>query len=75
MRRALSSCDNCYNIPNFRATGYVCKTNVLSNTAFRGFGAPQALMTIENVVNDIAAFLHASPHKVFENVFCQLTTV
>ena len=65
MGRSLCSCDNCYNIPNFRATGYVCKTNLPSNTAFRGFGAPQALMAVENVINDVATFLQINPHKVF----------
>ena len=64
MTRALHSCDNCYNIPNFRATGYVCKTNLHSNTAVRGFGTPQALMAAENTITDIAAFLRVSPHKV-----------
>jgi len=69
MRHALHHCDNCYNIPNFRATGYVCKTNLPSNTAMRGFGVPQAVMTIENVISDIASFLHVSPHKVSTNIF------
>jgi len=68
MERSLRSCDNCYNIANFRATGHVCKTNLPSNTAFRGFGAPQALMAIENVITDIAAFLHVSSHKVLDTV-------
>lgn len=39
--RALFHVDNCYNIPNTRATGYMCETNIPSNTAFRGFGGPQ----------------------------------
>jgi len=75
MSAALSSSDNCYNIPNFRATGYVCKTNVPSNTAFRGFGAPQALIAVENVINDVATFLHVSSHKVFDNVLYRLMSV
>ena len=64
MSRALWSCDNCYNIPNFRATGHLCKTNLPANTACRGFGTPQGLMAVENTITDIAAFLHISPHKV-----------
>jgi len=64
MGRALKSVDNCYNIPNFRTTGSVCKTNLHSNTAFRGYGGPQALLAVENVINDVAAFLRISPHKV-----------
>ena len=41
MERALYHADNCYNVPNFRVEGFVCKTHTPSNTAFRGFGAPQ----------------------------------
>ena len=41
MERAVFHSDNCYLIPNIRLRGYVCKTNIPSNTAFRGFGGPQ----------------------------------
>ena len=41
MEKALLHMANCYLIPNIRGTGYLCKTNISSNTAFRGFGAPQ----------------------------------
>lgn len=41
MDRALMHCENSYRIPNVRAVGHVCRTNVASNTAFRGFGGPQ----------------------------------
>jgi len=68
MARALNSCDNCYTIPDFRVTGRMCKTNMSSSTAFRGFGAPQGVMAIENVMTDIATFLHMSPHMVSRNI-------
>ncbi|XP_029448890.1 xanthine dehydrogenase/oxidase isoform X2 [Rhinatrema bivittatum] len=55
MERALFHIDNTYKIPNVRAQGYVCKTNLPSNTAFRGFGGPQAMMIAECWMNDIAA--------------------
>ena len=42
MDRALLHSDGCYKIPHVRAVGHVCKTNTASNTAFRGFGGPQA---------------------------------
>jgi xanthine dehydrogenase large subunit len=57
MERAMLHADNAYFIPNFRVTGRVCKTNLPSNTAFRGFGVPQAVATIENIVEEIAQFL------------------
>ena len=41
MERALFHMENCYLIPNIRGQGYMCKTNIPSNTAFRGFGGPQ----------------------------------
>jgi xanthine dehydrogenase/oxidase len=66
MERALFSCDNCYQIPNFHVTGHVCKTNLPSNTAFRGFGCPQAVIICENILDNVARFLGAMPIKVRE---------
>src|SRR6185503_4451224 len=39
--RAMFHLDNCYYIPNVEFSGRVAKTNLASNTAFRGFGGPQ----------------------------------
>lgn len=41
MERAVFHIDNSYNIPNIDCHGWVCRTNLPSNTAFRGFGGPQ----------------------------------
>ena len=38
MDRALFHVDGCYNIPNFRCEGVVCKTVQAPHTAYRGFG-------------------------------------
>ncbi len=54
MERALFHMDNSYNIPNIRGTGYTCKTNLPSNTAFRGFGGPQGMMVTESWMSDVA---------------------
>ncbi len=35
-------------------TGRVAKTNVASNTAFRGFGGPQAMLVIEEIMDRVA---------------------
>jgi len=64
MQRALHEVDNCYHISNFRAVGRVCKTNIPSCIPMRGFGAPQAILTMENVINDVANFLGIRPDKV-----------
>ena len=45
MDRALFHMDNAYLIPNIRGVGRVCKTNLPTNTAFRGFGGPQVRTT------------------------------
>ncbi|KAI5791665.1 Molybdopterin-binding domain of aldehyde dehydrogenase-domain-containing protein [Peziza echinospora] len=52
--RALSHIDNCYNIPNVDVTGIVCRTNTVSNTAFRGFGGPQGMFICESFMENIA---------------------
>ena len=49
--------DNAYFIPNIAVTGTVCRTNLPSNTAMRGFGGPQGIAAIENVIEEIAAYL------------------
>ncbi len=54
MERTLLHTDNCYFLPNVELTGQVCFTNLPSNTAFRGFGGPQAMVVIENILEAIA---------------------
>ena len=57
LERALFHIDNAYYIPNVRVVGRVCKTNLPSNTAFRGFGGPQGVAVIENILQEIAESL------------------
>ncbi len=57
LARALCHADNCYYLPNARLRGYPCKTNTVSNTAFRGFGGPQGMFVIETVIEHIARTL------------------
>ncbi|XP_033229237.1 xanthine dehydrogenase-like [Belonocnema kinseyi] len=64
--RAIFHCENAYFIPNTRITGYVCKTNLPSNTAFRGFGGPQGMFAAENYIREIAEFLGQDPVKIAE---------
>ncbi|CAH2108385.1 unnamed protein product [Euphydryas editha] len=52
--RAMTHVDNCYYIPNIQVKGYLCKTNMPSNTAFRGFGAPQAMLAAETMIRNVA---------------------
>jgi xanthine dehydrogenase large subunit len=52
--RALFHLDNCYFIPAVEFRGQVAKTNLSSNTAFRGFGGPQGMLVIEEIIDRIA---------------------
>lgn len=54
LARALCHADNCYYLPNASLAGYPCKTNTVSNTAFRGFGGPQGMIVIEAMLEHIA---------------------
>ncbi|MBZ3884719.1 Aldehyde oxidase 4 [Sciurus carolinensis] len=58
--------ENAYYIPNFRCRGRVCKTNLPSNTAFRGFGFPQATVVVEAYINAIASQCNLLPEEVNE---------
>jgi xanthine dehydrogenase large subunit len=55
--RAMFHVDNAYFLPNVRISGRVCKTNLPSNTAFRGFGGPQGVAATENIIEEIALSL------------------
>jgi xanthine dehydrogenase large subunit len=64
MERTLLHAENAYYIPNVEFTGTVCRTNKPSNTAFRGFGGPQAVAAMENVIEEIAAHLGVDAFQV-----------
>ncbi len=55
--RAVCHVDNAYFIEHIQIVSHRCKTNTVSNTAFRGFGGPQGMMVIERVLDDIARTL------------------
>ena len=67
--RALFHCDNAYLIPALDAAGWVCKTHKTSQTAFRGFGGPQGMIVIEDILDRIARTLDLPPHEVRERNF------
>jgi xanthine dehydrogenase large subunit len=64
MGRAMTHADNAYFIPNMEITGTVCRTNYPPNTAFRGFGGPQGVATIENIIEEIALRLGRDPLEI-----------
>lgn len=69
LARSMTHIDNAYWIPNIRAIGRVCRTNFPPNTAFRGFGGPQAVSTIENIIEEIALTLDLDPAAVRQRNF------
>ncbi|KAJ2508181.1 hypothetical protein IWW47_000745, partial [Coemansia sp. RSA 2052] len=54
MEHALAHLDNCYRIPVTDFVGRVCRTNTQSSTAFRGFGACQAMFLSESMLCEVA---------------------
>ena len=62
--RAVFHLDNAYFIPSVEFSGQVAKTNLASNTAFRGFGGPQGMLVIEEIVDRIARRLGKSPEEI-----------
>jgi len=64
--RALFHLDNAYYIPAVDFRGRVAKTNVTSHTAFRGFGGPQGMLVIEEIIDRIARRLGLPPETVRE---------
>ena len=62
--RAMFHSDNGYFLEAVRITSHRCKTNTVSNTAFRGFGGPQGMMGIEEVLDLIARHRGLDPLDV-----------
>jgi xanthine dehydrogenase large subunit len=67
--RAMFHADNAYFLPNVEVTGRICKTHYVSHTAFRGFGGPQGMLMIEEVLDRVARHLRLPPHVVRERNF------
>lgn len=64
--RALFHLDNAYYIPSAEFSGQVGKTHNCSFTAFRGFGGPQGMVFIEEILDRVARYLNLSPELVRE---------
>ncbi len=62
--RTLTHLDNCYHIPNADFIGHGCKTNTVSNTAFRGFGGPQGIVAIEGIIDVISRKMGLDPNHM-----------
>lgn len=58
MERAMLHIDNAYYIPHLRVSGQICRTHFHPHTAFRGFGGPKGVATIEKIIEEIAHALN-----------------
>ncbi|MDH4565914.1 xanthine dehydrogenase molybdopterin binding subunit [Pseudomonas sp. BN414] len=62
--RAMFHSDNAYFLENATINGHRCKTNTASNTAYRGFGGPQGMVAIEEIMDAISRHLGKDPLEV-----------
>ena len=69
MQRSLFHIDNSFYIEHLDVRGWICKTNKTSQTAFRGFGGPQSIVLIENIIDDIARKLDMPAELIREKNF------
>ncbi|KAE8763714.1 xanthine dehydrogenase molybdopterin binding subunit [Georgenia thermotolerans] len=61
LARALCHVDNAYFVPHIEVHGRIAKTNKTSQTAFRGFGGPQGMHVIEDILGRCAPLLGLDP--------------
>jgi xanthine dehydrogenase large subunit len=64
LARALCHIDNAYYVPHIRVYGRIAKTNKTSNTAFRGFGGPQGMLVLEDILGRCAPRLGLDPMEL-----------
>lgn len=64
LARALCHIDNSYFIPDIAVRGRIAKTNKTSQTAFRGFGGPQGMLVIEDILGRCAPALGIDPTEL-----------
>ncbi|MEV6279341.1 xanthine dehydrogenase molybdopterin binding subunit [Nocardia sp. NPDC051832] len=69
LARALCHIDNTYWIPNAHVAGRIAQSNTVSNTAFRGFGGPQGMLVIEDILGRCAPLLGLDPAELRERNF------
>jgi xanthine dehydrogenase large subunit len=69
LMRAMVHLDNAYFCPNTRIVGLIAKTNLPSNTAFRGFGGPQGMLVGEEILDRVARHLGLRADAVRERNF------
>jgi xanthine dehydrogenase large subunit len=69
MWRSMFHIDNAYRLPAVDVVGRVCRTHKTSQTAFRGFGGPQGMLVIEDILAQAAQRLGVRPDVIRERNF------
>ena len=64
LQRTLCHIDNAYWIPHVQVHGRIARTHKTSQTAFRGFGGPQGMLVIEEVMGRCAPLLGLDPTEL-----------
>ncbi|GAA1088860.1 xanthine dehydrogenase molybdopterin binding subunit [Tsukamurella spumae] len=64
LARALCHIDNAYWIPNIAVHGRIAQCHKTSQTAFRGFGGPQGMLVIEDILGACAPRLGISAREL-----------
>jgi len=67
LERTLFHASNSYYLPNARITAASCRTNLPPNTAFRGFGGPQAMFVLEAAIHQAASTLGLDAALIQQN--------
>ncbi|XP_077994202.1 xanthine dehydrogenase/oxidase-like [Glandiceps talaboti] len=62
---------NVYDLPAVNTHGYACKTNLPSNTAYRGYGIPQGMFIMETIISKLAIQCGLTEHEVRQINFCR----
>lgn len=74
LERSMMHAENAYFIENMTIKATAWKTNLPSNTAFRGFGAPQAMAAMENIIWEVARILKIDAAQVRYKNFYGINT-
>ena len=63
LARALCHIDNAYWVPHIEVHGRIARTHKTSQTAFRGFGGPQGMIVMEDILGRCAPVLGLSARR------------
>lgn len=71
LARAMCHVDNAYRIPDIAVHGRIARCHRTSQTAFRGFGGPQGMIVIEDILGRIAQTLDIPAREIRRrNFYC-----